>query len=327
MTSQFIPDHPNFSEKDTAAALICGSIAYDNIMAFDDHFKNHILPDKLDILNVSFLISGMRRQFGGCAGNIAYGLTLLGNLALPMATVGSDFTAYADWMDTHGITRHYLENIDNTLTAQAFIITDRDDNQITAFYPGAMAFSHENLVSTVGNVKLGIVSPDGRDGMKQHAADLAERNIPFVFDPGQGMPMFHKEDLNTFLEQATWVAVNGYEWEMLRERTGLSVAQVLERVQALIVTQGEKGSVIHVRKGPIEIPALPVKRVIDPTGCGDAYRSGILHGLLGSMDWETTGRISTLMGSINAQYIGTQNYYFTSDEIKDSFKIAFGYSY
>ncbi|NNJ84777.1 MAG: carbohydrate kinase family protein, partial [Gammaproteobacteria bacterium] len=198
-------------------------MAYDSIMVFDDHFKNHILPDKLDILNVSFLISGMRREFGGCAGNIAYGLTLLGDPALPMATVGSDFFSYADWMDTNGITRRCLKSIDDTLTAQAFIITDLDDNQITTFYPGAMTFSHGNPIDTAENVVLSIVSPDGRDGMVQHAADLAERSIPFLFDPGQGMPMFYKDDLNTFIEQATWVAVNGYEWEMLRERTGFSV--------------------------------------------------------------------------------------------------------
>lgn len=321
----------NTSGQKTKAALICGSMAYDNIMTFDDRFGHHILPDKLDILNVSFLISRMRREFGGCAGNIAHGLTLLGDTALPMATVGSDFPAYAGWMDACGVPRRYLEDIDGTLTAQAFIITDSDDNQITAFYPGAMTFSHTNPVptpaNTVEDITLAIVSPDGRDGMLQHAADLAERGVPFLFDPGQGMPMFRKDDLDGFLEQATWVAVNGYEWEMLRERTGLSAAQVLERVRALIVTRGEKGSVIHLPEGPLEIPALPIERAVDPTGCGDAYRAGILHGLLGDMDWETTGRVATLMGAINAQYVGTQNYRFTPDEFAARFKAEFGYSY
>nr|VFJ71980.1 MAG: adenosine kinase [Candidatus Kentron sp. FM]VFJ72164.1 MAG: adenosine kinase [Candidatus Kentron sp. FM]VFK19384.1 MAG: adenosine kinase [Candidatus Kentron sp. FM] len=323
------PHKASPSGQDAGAALICGSMAYDNIMVFDDQFKNHILPDKLDILNVSFLISGMRREFGGCAGNIAYSLAALGGRALPMATVGNDFSAYADWMDTRGITRRYLEPIHDALTGQAFVITDRDNNQITAFYPGAMSFSHHNTVgATAGeDIRLGIVSPDGREGMIRHAAELAQRNIPFLFDPGQGMPMFGKEELNAFLEQATWVAVNGYEWEMLRERTGLSAAQVLERVQALIVTQGAKGSVIHTAKGQIEVPVLPVAEALDPTGCGDAYRGGILYGLLRGMDWETMGRIATLMGSINAEYMGTQSYRLTPDEIKERFTAAFGYSY
>jgi len=311
------------------AALICGSIAYDNIMVFQDRFKNHILPDKIHILNVSFQVSEMRREFGGCAGNIAYGLTLLGGLAsplaLPMATIGGDFAPYADWMDTNGVTRRYLKTIDDAYTAQAFIITDLDDNQITMFHPGAMAFSHRNSVNTAENITLGIISPDGYDGMKQHARDLAEQDIPFLFDPGQGMTMFCKENLNIFLEQASWVIVNGYEWEMLQQRTGLSVAQVLERVRALIITRGAKGSVIYTRQAHIEIPALPVHRAVDPTGCGDAYRAGVLYGLLGGMDWETTGRIATLMGAINAEHMGTQNYHFAFDEIRDRFKTAFGY--
>nr|VFK43495.1 MAG: adenosine kinase [Candidatus Kentron sp. TC] len=307
------------------AVLICGSIAYDNIMVFQDRFENHILPDKIHILNVAFQVSEMRREFGGCAGNIAYGFTLLGGSALPMATIGSDFASYADWMDINGITRSHLKTIDDAYTAQAFIITDSDDNQITIFHPGAMAFSSRNSVSAVENVALGIVSPDSYDGMKQHARDLTERGIPFLFDPGQGMAMFHKEDLDIFLEQAYWVAVNSYEWEMLQERTGLSKTRVLERVQALIVTQGAKGSMIHTRQGPIEIPALSVRQVVDPTGCGDAYRAGILYGLSNSIDWETTSRIATLMGAINVQYAGTQNYHFTLDDFKDRFKMAFGY--
>nr|VFJ45940.1 MAG: adenosine kinase [Candidatus Kentron sp. DK]VFJ47559.1 MAG: adenosine kinase [Candidatus Kentron sp. DK] len=330
MTDQSIPDKSvqgATGSSGEGVALICGSMAYDNIMSFDDRFGNHILPDKLDILNVSFLISHMRRQFGGCAGNIAHGLTLLGGRALPMATIGSDFAPYADWMDANGITRRCLKGIDDTLTAQAFIITDADDNQITAFYPGAMTFSHHNPISAAGDISLGIVSPDGRDGMVQHATELAERDVPFIFDPGQGLPMFQENDLLTFLEQASWVAVNSYEWEMLQARTGLSAAQVLERVRALIVTRGEKGSVIHTPKARIEIPALPVGQAVDPTGCGDAYRAGILHGLIQGMDWETTGRIATLMGSLNAQYVGTQNYRLTPDEIRERFKTAFGYSY
>jgi len=328
LTDQFASMYSSFDSKDTRTILVCGSIAYDNIMVFRDHFKNHILPDKVDVLNVSFQISEMRREFGGCAGNIAYGLVLLGDVPLPVATVGNDFSSYADWMDNHGIIRHYLRGIDNTLTAQAFIITDLDNNQITTFYPGAMAFSHENPISMkLEDAVLGIVSPDSLEGMKQHATSLSERGIPFLFDPGQAMTMFYKDDLNNFLEKASWVAVNDYEWEMLQKRTGFSVRKVLEWVQALIVTHGAKGSVIYVQKNSIEIPALPIRQTVDPTGCGDAYRAGLLHGLLNNMDWETSGRIATLMGAINAQYVGTQNYYFSSDEIRDRFKAAFGYYY
>nr|VFK26429.1 MAG: adenosine kinase [Candidatus Kentron sp. MB]VFK30421.1 MAG: adenosine kinase [Candidatus Kentron sp. MB]VFK75213.1 MAG: adenosine kinase [Candidatus Kentron sp. MB] len=309
------------------ATLICGSMAYDNIMVFQDSFKNHILPDKIHILNVSFLVSEMRREFGGCAGNIAYGLTLLGDSALPMATVGRDFAPYADWMDTHGVTCRSLKIVDEAYTAQAFIITDSDNNQITMFHPGAMAFSHNNSVNTIEDVTLAIVSPDGFEGMKQHASDLAERGIPFIFDPGQAMTMFGKEDLDTFLKQASWVIVNGYEWEMLQERTGFSMAQVLERVRALIVTQGAQGSVIYTQQASLEIPALSVSPVLDPTGCGDAYRAGVLYGLSRDMDWEITGRIGTLMGAINAQNVGTQNYRFGVDDFKERFKAAFGYHF
>lgn len=307
-------------------ALICGSMAYDNIMVFEDRFKRHILPDKLDILNVSFLVPGMRREFGGCAGNIAYGLTQLGGRGLPMSTVGNDFGPYAERLEACAIDVRHITTIDDAFTAQAFIITDLDDNQITAFHPGAMNHSQVNRTTDVDGVTVAIVSPDGRDGMLQHARTLSESGVPFIFDPGQGMPMFDGEELKRFLEQATWVTVNDYEWELLSERTGFSTQDVLERVEALLVTKGGKGSVIHTRNGSLEVAAVQSSKVVDPTGCGDAYRAGLLYGLMNDMGWEVSGRIASLMGGIKITHPGTQNYRLVPGEIEDRYKESFGHS-
>jgi len=307
------------------SALICGSFAYDTIMVFHDHFKNHILPDKVHMLNVSFMVPDMRREFGGCAGNIAYGLHCLGAKAKPMGTVGKDFAPYADWMDRFAIDRQHIRVIDESFTAQAYITTDMDDNQITAFHPGAMGFSHENKVEDASDVSIGIVSPDGREGMIEHARQFAEAGIPFIFDPGQGMPMFDGDDLLTFIEQATWITVNDYESQLLQERTGLSPHEIAERVEALIVTRGAKGSHIYKHVKRLEIPPATAGQLVDPTGCGDAYRGGLLYGLMNDMDWEVTGRMAGLMGAIKIQTHGTQNYDFSMDEFKDRFKEAFGF--
>jgi len=307
------------------SALICGSYAYDTIMVFPDKFSSHILPDKVHILNVSFLVPDMRREFGGCAGNIAYNLNLLGGDALPMATVGNDFSTYADWMDICGISRKHVKELDHTYTGQAFITTDMDDNQITAFHPGAMGFSHENNVADAEGVTLGIVSPDGRDGMIQHAKQFAEADIPFIFDPGQGLPMFDGEDLKAFIEQATYVTVNDYEMQLMQDRTGLSPHEIAERVDTLIVTLGAKGSHIYTKQHRVEIPAVPVGEINDPTGCGDAYRGGLLYGIMNGMDWENTGRIAALMGALKIEKHGTQNHDFTKDEIDAKFKAVFGH--
>lgn len=307
------------------SALICGSMAYDTIMVFNDRFKNHILPDKVHILNVSFLVPSMRREFGGCAGNIAYNLKLLGEQPIPMATVGGDFQPYADWMDKNAISRKHITTVPNSYTAQAFITTDMDDNQITAFHPGAMSFAHQNKISDAKGTKIGIVSPDGRDGMVQHAQQFAEAGIPFIFDPGQGMPMFDGNDLKNFIEMATWVTVNDYEMELLQQRTGLSPHEVGERVKALIVTHGAKGSHIYAGAHRHEIPAAKPAEVKDPTGCGDAYRAGLLLGLLRDMDWETTGRIASLMGAIKIEHAGTQNHKFSRAEFDERFNKEFGF--
>jgi adenosine kinase len=307
-------------------ALICGSVAYDNIMVFEDSFKNHILPDKIHILNVAFLVPQLRREFGGCAANIAYNLRLLGENPLPMATVGQDFAPYRSWLEEKSIETRHIRVLDDVFTAQAFITTDLDDNQITAFHPGAMNFAERNKVSDAKGVKIGMISPDGRAGMVEHAAQFAAAGIPFVFDPGQGLPMFDGKELRKFVEQATWVTVNDYEWQLLKDRTGWDAEDVTEHVKALIVTRGAEGSVIHTTGGETEIPTAKPKAVEDPTGCGDAYRAGLLYGLLRDLDWETTGRIASLMGALKIECHGTQNHTFTLDEFKRRYKSSFGRS-
>jgi len=307
-------------------ALICGSIAYDTIMVFHDKFKNHILPDKVHILNVSFLVPELRREFGGCAGNVAYNLKLLGTPGLPMGTVGMDFEAYARWMDQCGIDMRHITVIDQAYTAQAYITTDQDDNQITAFHPGAMNFSHENPIAGIDGIRLGMVSPDGRQGMLDHAEQFATANIPFIFDPGQGMPMFDGDDLLRFVDQATWVTLNDYEAQLMQERTGLSFHELADRVQALIITRGGEGSHIYTEKKRHEIPVAKTRRQVDPTGCGDAYRAGLIYGLLNEMDWETTGRVASLMGAVKIEVNGTQNHSFSREEFEARFRESFGYA-
>jgi adenosine kinase len=304
-------------------ALICGSFAYDTIMVFQDHFKNHILPDKVHILNVSFQVPTMRREFGGCAGNIAYNLKLLGGEPLPLGTVGKDFGPYAEWMDKLGIKRTHIKVCEDTYTAQAFITTDMADNQITAFHPGAMNRSQEVAVSKASGARLGIVAPDGREGMLSHARQFREAGIPFIFDPGQGMPLFNGSDLLGFLEQADYVTLNDYEAELMQERTGQKLEALAKKVQALIVTLGAKGSRVYTDGRIIDIPAAKPRAVKDPTGCGDAYRAGLLYGLLNNLNWETTGRIASLMGAIKIEHPGTQNHRFTRAEFEVRFKESF----
>lgn len=309
------------------SALICGSFAFDNIMVFQDYFKNHILPEKVHILNVSFIAPEMRREFGGCAGNIAYNLNLLKGDALPMGTVGKDFEPYASWMDKHNINRQFVKVIDTEYTAQAFITTDLDDNQITAFHPGAMNLAHHNVVSNAEGITIGIISPDGKQGMIEHANQFAENNIPFIFDPGQGMPMFDDETIRSFIDQARWITVNDYEWQLMQDRTRLTPDQITERVDAMIVTRGANGSFIYTQKKCYVIPAGKPGEVRDPTGCGDAYRAGILYGLMNDMDWETSGRLASLLGAIKIECYGTQNHQFNLDEFNQRFRENFGYSF
>jgi adenosine kinase len=308
------------------AALICGSLAYDTIMVFPDQFKNHILPDKVHILNVSFLVPRMRREFGGCAGNIAYNLKLLGGHPIPMATVGQDFGPYREWFTEHEIVLDHVKVIDELFTPQAFITTDHDNNQITAFHPGAMMRSYENHVRDVADVTIGIVSPDGREGMLQNAKEFAEGDIPFIFDPGQAMPLFNGAELREFIEQADYVTVNDYESNLLVERTGWSEAEIAGKVKAYIATRGPKGAVIYADGKTYDVPPAHERRVTDPTGCGDAFRAGLIFGIERGCDWMTIGRIGNLMGALKVEHPGTQNQRFDYDEFAEQFKQQFGYA-
>jgi adenosine kinase len=301
-------------------------MAYDTIMVFHDRFKNHILPQKIHILNVAFLVPDMRREFGGCAGNIAYSLALLEGEPLIMATVGADAQPYLDRLIRLGLDATHVRRVEETFTAQAFITTDLDDNQITAFHPGAMNCSHMNSVADASGIGLGIVAPDGREGMLKHAQEFARAGIPFVFDPGQGLPMFERKDLLGFIEQAAYVTVNDYEAQLLRERTGESLEALAQRVRALVVTRGGEGSVIHTQGRKIDIPCVRPQAVVDPTGCGDAYRAGLLYGIARGMDWEVTGRLASLIGAIKIASRGGQNHRFDRAEIETRYREAFGAS-
>jgi adenosine kinase len=305
-------------------SLICGSIAFDTIMVFHDHFKNHILPEQIHILNVAFLVPDMRREYGGCAGNIAYNLKLLGGEPVIMATVGDDVGPYRERLERLGLSTDHMRLVPDTYTAQAFITTDLADNQITAFHPGAMNHSHLNRIQDAADIGLGILSPDGRQGMMDHARQFHEAGVPFIFDPGQGLPMFNGEELLDFLKLADYCTVNDYEARLLCERTGRSLEQLAGEVKALIVTLGGSGSHIYTAGRRLEIPTVKAAEELDPTGCGDAYRSGLLYGIGNGMDWELTGRLASLMGSIKIASRGGQNHAPSRDEIALRYREAFG---
>jgi adenosine kinase len=306
-------------------SLICGSLAFDTIMSFEGRFSEALLADQLHKINVAFLVPGLRREFGGCAGNIAYNLKLLGGDPLIMATLGQDGGPYRERLDQLQISQRCVTTVADAYTAQAFITTDAGGNQITAFHPGAMSFAHQNKVADAGKVQIAIVAPDGRDSMLQHAQQCAEAGIPFIFDPGQGLPMFNGQELKHFIEQASYVAVNDYEAELLVERTGMSLGAIAEQVSALVVTRGEQGAEIFSKSEHLAIPCVKVDKVADPTGCGDAFRAGMLYGLTNGMDWATIGRLSSLMGAIKIAHQGPQNHAPSRTEIDERFHQAFGY--
>jgi adenosine kinase len=305
-------------------ALICGSLAFDTIMVFRDQFKKHILPDQIHVLSVSFHVPELRKEFGGCAGNIAYNLKMLGGNPLIMATVGVDFGPYAERLDNLGLARTHVRLVHGMYTAQAFITTDIEDNQISAFHPGAMAEAKQNHVSEAGNISLGIVAPDAPDAMVQHCREFHARGTPFIFDPGQSLPIFGDTELREVIELADFVTVNDYEARMVEERLGQRIADAAVRAKAVIVTLGGQGSVIHTRDGDIAIPAVKPAALADPTGCGDAYRAGILYGLEAGWDWEKTGRLASLLGSIKIAQRGPQNHHFTRESLAEQFRAAFG---
>ncbi len=290
------------------STLITGSFAYDTIMVFQDQFKNHILPDQVHILNVCFFVPEMRKEFGGCSGNISYNLKLLGGDPLPMGTVGEDFGPYRKWLKSLDMDITHVTEIENTFTAQAFLTTDTDNNQIIAFHPGAMNFAHQNKVSDGNKITLGIIAPDGRDAMLQHAAQFAEADIPFVFDPGQGLPMFDGNELMQFIEQANYVCVNDYESRLLLDKTGRKLKDIAAEVEALIVTRGGDGAEILADGKTLKIPSIKVGEIKDPTGCGDAFRAGLLYGIEKELDWQSCGQLASLMGGFKIEHHGTQNH-------------------
>jgi len=310
----------------TLRTLVCGSLAFDTIMVFPDRFSRHILPDQTHMLSVSFLVGEMRREFGGCAGNIAYNLRAIGGDPLIMATLGQDGGPYRERIEKLGLGMDGVRTIDETYTAQAYIITDLDDNQITAFHPGAMNESHRNRVGDVAGVALGIVAPDGKQGMREHLAQFAQAGIPVLFDPGQGLPLFDGPELAEMIGQATYLAVNDYEGKLLAERTGLALPAIAERVDALVVTQGAQGSIIHARGREYRIAAVKPTAEVDPTGCGDAYRAGLLFGIAQGWDWQRTGQLASVLGSIKIASRGGQNHDAGRERVAALYSDAFGES-
>ena len=304
--------------------LVCGSLALDTIMVFPDRFARHILPEQTHMLSVSFLVGEMRREWGGCAGNIAYNLKALGGEPVVMATIGGDDRAYPERLAALGIAIDGVRSIEDTFTAQAFIITDLDDNQITAFHPGAMNHAHLNHVGDVANIALGIVAPDGREGMRTHVREMADADIPFIFDPGQGLPLFSGDELIEMIDKAKYLAVNDYEARLLTERTGLALADIAARVDALIVTLGGDGSRIYTDGFVLDVPSVEPAAVIDPTGCGDAYRAGLLYGIAHGWDWQRTGRLASILGSVKIASRGGQNHAVDRDQLAAFYAKRFG---
>ncbi len=304
--------------------LLCGSLAYDTIMVFPDHFKHHILAEHIHQLSVAFLVPDMRREVGGTAGNIAYNLKLLGEDPIIMATVGEDFDPYRTHLAHLGLNLQGIRVIPHSYTAQAFITTDLDDNQITAFHPGAMNHSHLNSIGELTGIQLGIVSPDGREGMMKHARDFHDAGIPFLLDPGQAIPLFSGVELLTLIDQSAWLAVNDYEAQLLSDKTGLSFEQLAQRVNGAVVTCGAEGSRLYSHAGIVKIAAVPASEVVDPTGCGDAYRAGLLYGLMHSWDWTRTGQLASLLGSIKISSRGGQNHTFDRTHINQRLMDLFG---
>jgi adenosine kinase len=288
--------------------LVCGSMAYDTIMVFPDQFRKHILPDQIHILNVSFMVPEMRREFGGTAGNVAYNLKLLGEDPQIMATVGHDFDPYASRLDALGISRRHVRRVDNQFTAQAFITTDVDDNQITAFHPGAMSYAHLNRIADAPGVRLAIVSPDGRQGMVEHVRDLAAAKVRYIFDPGQGLPMFEGPDLLAMMDGAAALAVNDYEARVVEQKTGRSIEDLAGTMEAVVVTRGADGSSVYAKGRRTDVRAVKAEAIVDPTGCGDAYRSGLLYGMARQWQWEQSAQLASLMGSVKIAHRGGQNH-------------------
>lgn len=297
--------------------LVCGSMAYDSIMVFRDYFKNHIMPDQIHKLSVAFYTPEMEKNYGGTAGNIGHNLNLLETDFFIMSTVGKDFDSYSDWLQKRKINTKYIKKLGDQFTAQAFITTDLDDNQITAFHPGAMTQSEVNSLSDINeNIEIVLISPDGKEGMIKHANEAYDKKIPFIFDPGQGLPMFNEQELKDFIEKATYITVNDYEAELLSKNSHMSLDEIQKKVDALIITKGSSGSIIMTSSDKIQIPAFSVENPVDPTGCGDAYRAGIAYGIVNNWDWEKSGKLASALASLKVNYKGGQNHIPSIDEIQ-----------
>ena len=297
--------------------LVCGSMAYDSIMVFRDYFKNHIMPDQIHKLSVAFYTPEMEKNYGGTAGNIGHNLHLLKTNFFIMSTIGKDFDTYSDWLQKRKINTQYIKKLTDQFTAQAFITTDLDDNQITAFHPGAMTQSEVNSLSDITeNIEIVLISPDGKEGMIKHANEAYNKKIPFIFDPGQGLPMFDEQELKDFIEKATYITVNDYEAELLCKNSHMSLDEIQKKVDALIVTKGSSGSIIMTSSDKIQIPAFNVENPVDPTGCGDAYRAGIAFGIVSNWDWEKSGKLASALASLKVNHKGGQNHSPSIDEIQ-----------
>lgn len=288
--------------------IVCGSFAYDNILKFEGKFEDHLIDSELNNVNVSFLCTDLRKEYGGCAGNIIYNLALIGADAIALGTLGNDAGPYIEWMKSNKIRTEYIKVIENSYTAQAYITTDNNANQITTFHPGAMQYSNQIIIPNDGSISLGLISPDGRDGMIMHTKQLIEMNVPYIFDPGQGMPMFNKDELDFFSNHASWIVMNDYEFKMFSEITTLSISEIIKNNKILVVTNGEKGSTIFTKNETFKIPTPKINKPKDPTGCGDAYRAGIVYGIMNKMSIEKIGQLSSELGALKVQSYGTQNH-------------------
>ena len=297
------------------SVVVCGSLAYDNIMEFDGKFGDYILPDQIHILSVAFNVPRLRKEFGGCAGNIAYNLKLLGIEPIITATVGQDFDSYGSWLEKNDISKDAIQIIDNMYTAQCFITTDSNNNQLTSFHPGAMDEGHKNPISLTDNIEMAIIAPDGKQSTIEHAEQLHEQSIPIMYDPGQGLPMFNKDEIEKIIELSDWIILNEYEANLISEITGKPLKDIVKNLKAAVVTKGNKGSEIFVGDEPIFIEPIKATKDLDPTGCGDAYRAGLMYGICNQMSWQQSGKIGSMMGSIKVASNGTQNHTFNVKEI------------
>ncbi|MEE9606102.1 MAG: carbohydrate kinase family protein [Myxococcota bacterium] len=308
--------------------LVSGSLALDHIMVFPNRFRNHILPDKIHVLNVAFNISSLDTHFGGCAGNIAYHLKQLGDDPIILATVGSDFGPYAEWLDRHGLRRSGIRVLDDVRTAQGFATTDLDDNQIWAYYEGAMGRAHEARVEDVSEpIVLGIVSSNGKRAMLEHARALKKREVPTFIDPSHGLPLLDAPELLELIEGAAVYIVNDYEWSLTLDKTGCSEQEIAARCSAVVITKGEQGSTIREGDRVLEIPAARARKVVDPTACGDAYRAGLAYGRVRGMPFEVAGRIGSLLGACQVEVEGPQHLVLDLDEFRARFESEFGFSF